>query len=282
MPESENPAAEPVTAPAQEAPAPFTEADFNKYLSEKGLVAKTPAEIQREVNEVVGKTHKDWEGKVSTLTGIVKPDGKKGLDWLDEVIKPTPAPAANATPTPAPMKVADEVAAAQIKSLQEQLNQFKKTAEDAENSARQRKLTLNLESSIQNVLDGKDTDFESKARSVSATIAASYEQKLDERDNTVFYKDGEAQINPATSKPYTAAEIIKRDFAYLIPKERPVVKGTERQPNEKPLMDSEGKPFITARNEEEISAKANELGLIMGTPERTDFIVRSKKASGIN
>jgi len=284
MPEAVEPAVEPVTAPATEPqPATVTEADIAKYLSEKGLVAKTQSDIQREIDAAVGNTHKSWETTISEALGAPKPDGVKGLDWAKQTItKPKSPEPATAPELPTVTKVADEVSAARIKSLEEQLKGFQTEAEKAAERTKNKVLTLDMDAALKSSLDSKDDSYEGKSEAIRAALQAKYVWKVDELDNAVPYnKDGEALINPATSKPFTTAELIKKDFAFLLPKEKPVVTGTHRQPQETVSRTADGKP-VTVGTYSEIKAKSQELGYALNSDEWHDFMDRSMKASGID
>lgn len=280
----ETPAAEPATAPA--APAVFTDADFNKYLSEKGLVAKPAADIQTEINQAVRKTHETWENKVGEVIGAAKPNGVAGLDWIKEAIAPKTAAepvAAPTTETPAP-KVADDIAAAEVKALRKQLAEIEVREKQTAERTVTKVINLDQENALSTVLDSKDADYEGKAAALRAAIGATYTRKVDEMDNVIYYtKDDEVATNPQTQKPLTTAEIIRKDFAFFLPKEKPQVQGTVHATpaGPTPTKDSDGHPYVVAKTYEEISAKASELGLGHGTKERTGFIQRSQKASGI-
>lgn len=277
----ETPAAEPVTAPAT--PASFTEADFNKYLSEKGLVAKPAADIQTEINQAVRKTHETWENKVGEVIGAEKPNGVAGLDWIKEAITSKPA-APTQTPAvePATHKVTDDVNAAALKLVQKELSDLRADQAKKEETIRTKKISLDLRAGSHGSLDAKDKDFERKSALILNSLSKDYRWDLDADDNAVPYDaSGEVLINAVTQKPYTPAELVKRDYAFMMPKERPAVDGTTRAVEEKPSVTSDGKPFIVATKFEQITEKAQALGLERGSKAYIDFMNESAKASNL-
>lgn len=270
-----------MTPPAAPQSAAFTDADFTKYLTEKGMVATTPDDIQKGINEAVGNTHKAWEGKLAEVTGVVRPEGAQRWDYLATAVQAKPAPETPKSETPAP-KVADDVAAAELKLLKKQLEEITEREQKTTERTVAKVITLDRESTISNTLDSKDADYAGKAIMLRAALGANYVWKTDELDNVIPYdKDGEVMINPATQRPFTSTEIVKRDFGFLLPKPKPQVAGTGVIEPAKITTDNDGKPTIIAKTYEEISIKAAELGLERGTPDWMGFMERSQKASGI-
>lgn len=63
---------------------------FTKHLTEgkKMVVASMDqytADRQKAIDEATKKNHSEWEAKVEKLTGQKRPEGKKGLEWFDEI-----------------------------------------------------------------------------------------------------------------------------------------------------------------------------------------------------
>jgi len=201
------------------------EADAIKHLTEgKKMVVTTMDEYQKNtqkaVDEATKRNHSDWEAKLEKVTGQKRPEGKKGLEWFDELS--------------AKIKYVTEEGgdpnSAVVKAMQKELNDLKTSLSQKEQEALNARIQGEVASGIRSLqfaapghlkkAEEQTAYQKQKAQDVIDVFNARYTAKLDDSGNTVYLnKKGEAQV--ADGSPMTAEAIAARDFANdLAPKGR--------------------------------------------------------------
>lgn len=193
------------------------EGDFTKHLTEGKKMIVTDAttfatDRQKAIDEGSKKAHEAWEGKVAKVTGQTRPEGKKGLDWFDELS--------------AKLKYGVEDGAdpnsAMIKGLKKELEELKTNLSTAEKKALQARIDGQVNAAIKGLKfavpghlkkdDEKSAFARQKAEDAADIFNARYTTSMDDQGRVVFTnKKGEAQTQDG--EPMTADQIAARDFA---------------------------------------------------------------------
>ncbi|GAB2582426.1 hypothetical protein [Spirosoma areae] len=193
------------------------EADAIKHLTDgKKMVVTTLDEYktttQKAIDEATKKNHSDWEAKIEKVTGQKRPEGKKGLEWFDELSAKIKYLDGEGVDHESPL----------YKGLKKELDDLK-----TERATEKKELfKAKVENQVTNAIKGlqfatpshlkKDDDkasfLKQKAEDAADIFTARYTPSYDDQGRLIFSnKKGEAQT--LNGEPMTADAIAARDFA---------------------------------------------------------------------
>ena len=257
------------------------ESDATKYLTEKkGKVVTTVDEYrtntQKAVDEATKRNHSDWEAKIEKVTGQKRPDGKKGLEWFDELSTKIKY-----------MENNDDTESPLYKGLKKELDDLKtERANEKQELVKAKidgeigKAVSKLKFAVPSHLKKDDEKSAYQKREVEDTtdiFNARYSTTIDDKGRFVFTnKAGEAQTVDGT--PMTAEAIFARDFAgKLVPKGHS--QGGSGSDTDEQQQQNGNADFL-GDTTEKIRAKIAEMGAAFGTAKWKELYEKAHLAAG--
>lgn len=182
----------------------------------KGLITKTGDEYKKEIGQITKNVHETWEQKIANATNQVKPNGTKGLDWLESVLKPVTQPAQTQPQSTQESALLDQLTK-EMQNLKQQL--VEKEAQGFRNT-----VNATLENSLPEISAPDNIKKEEAQRWVEAQkklVKVSFnEDYVAEpfKDGGLIFKNkaGDYMLGN-NGKPLTAQQIIQNDYGYLFP-----------------------------------------------------------------
>lgn len=262
-----------------------------EYFKSKGFVVETTEGIQNKfVSPAVQKTHSDWEATAAEALGEAKPAGEKGLNWIkkavaDKVKKADETPTAEPEKPAGTTKVSEEVSKAELKALQDKLDEFQRDKTAGEKALEQKTINTNLKVVLKGVKFNAESDDEEAARRATAEtlIKAKYGLKLDEEGDLVLYNAEGPVIDPETGKAITVEKVIKKEYGFMISAEKKApIGGTGTTKETVVTRQVDGVEAIVASSVKDLREKLLAKALIPGDKKYNDIFHASCKTSGLD
>ncbi|GAB3948367.1 hypothetical protein GCM10028805_22580 [Spirosoma harenae] len=253
--------------------------DFTKHLTDnEKMVVTTMDEYKKTTQTAIDKAIKDghtaWEAKVEQLTGLKRPEGKKGLEWFDEVSTKLKY-----------MAEGDDAGSAYAKGLKKELDELKSSLKTEKEQTFKAEVNGKVEAGISSLKFAtpshikKDDEIatyqKTKAAQMVLVFNSLYTAKKDE-SGQLLYVNGKGEAQTADGQPMTADQIAARDFASdLAPKGKS--QGGTGSINDDPNATNEG---YLAASPDLIEKKLAEMGKAYMSPEWEELYRKALKAIG--
>lgn len=186
----------------------------------KGLIAKTEDEYKKEIGQITKNVHETWEQKIANATNQTKPNGTKGLDWLESVLKPV----TQQEPAQTQVQPQSTQESALLDQLTREMQSLKQQLADKEVQGFRNMVNATLENSLPEISAPDNIKKEEAPKWVEAQkklLKFSFnEDYIAEpfKDGGLIFKNkaGDYMLGN-NGKPLTAQQIIQNDYSYLFP-----------------------------------------------------------------
>ncbi|GAB3783317.1 hypothetical protein GCM10028818_41070 [Spirosoma horti] len=255
------------------------EGDFTKHLTDgKKMVVTTMDDYQKTTQTAIDKAIKDghtaWETKLEKVTGQKRPEGKKGLEWFDELSAKIKY-----------MENADDTESPLYKGLKKELDDLKEERKSEKKELARVKIDGEIKGAVNKLKfavpshvkkDDEKTAYQKREIEDATDIFnARYTTTIDDKGRFVYTnKKGEAQTEGG--EPMTAEAIFARDFATkLVPDGRSAGGAGSGDDDQ-----HQGGADYLGATTEEIRTKLAEKGLGVGTAKWKEAYEKAHIAAG--
>lgn len=266
------------------------EADAIKHLTEgKKMVVTTmdayTTDRQKAIDDTTKKNHTDWEAKLTTITGETRPDGVKGLEWLDKLV--TEKKLIKATQTGDPNSPENQAKDTAITDLNKQIKDLRTEIENEKKGGFKAKVTAEVGSGVRSLKfpvpahikdDAQKQSYQRDQITAQTALFNGLYTPEAMADGKILFKDakGVAQVD-GNGDPLTVDGIFAKNHAYLLAPQGNPQGGSGS--NDDPGHGNTNPDYLGATTDE-IRKALSEKMLTVGTDAWADAYNKAHQAAG--